>query len=267
MGVLNVTPDSFSDGGRHTAPERAVEAALAMVEAGADIIDVGGESTRPGASPVPEQDERGRVVPVIAALQRQTSVPISVDTTKVTVAQAAFDEGASILNDVDGLRGDPRLAVVVTRYRAALVLMHMRGKPVDMYGHATYTHLLEEVASELSWSVARAAEAGVRRDALILDPGIGFAKRAGQSWAVLAHLDHPALLALDLPLLVGVSRKSFLQVAIGDVPPAARDPGSLAAGVAAILAGAHILRVHDVAGSVQAARVADIISAAEADAC
>ena len=266
MGILNVTPDSFSDGGRHDDLPRAVDAALAMVAAGADLIDVGGESTRPGAPPVDAATERRRVEPVIAALARQLVVPISVDTTKAEVARAAVAAGASILNDISGLRHDPALAAVAAETGAALVLMHMRGTTADMYRHAAYADVMAEVAAELSWSVDRALEAGVDRAALVIDPGLGFAKQAAQSWEVLRHLDHPDLLALDLPLLVGASRKSFLQAAIGECPASARDAASLAAATVAVLSGCHIVRGHDVPGSVQAVRVADMISAAEAGA-
>ena len=262
MGILNVTPDSFSDGGRYLDPQQAVDAAQAMVAAGADIIDVGGESTRPGAAAVSAQEERARVEPVVAALARRVAVPISVDTTKASVADAAVGAGATILNDISGLRSDPRLAAVAARAGAALVLMHMRGEPSDMYRHAAYVDVMADVTEELAWSVSRASEAGVARTSVVLDPGLGFAKRATHSWEVLARLDHPSLRDLDLPLLVGASRKSFLQAAIGDHPAVDRDAASLAAAVVAALSGAHIVRVHDVPGSVQAVRVADMISAA-----
>lgn len=261
MGILNVTPDSFSDGGRHADLSRALEAAHAMVDAGADIIDIGGESTRPGAPPVSADEERTRVVPVIDALARVVPVPLSVDTTKAEVARAALDAGACLVNDVSGLHRDAALAGVVARAGAGLVLMHMRGVPQDMYRLASYADPVTEVAEELAWSVSTALAAGVPRAALVVDPGLGFAKQAHHSWEVLARLDHPALLALDLPLLVGGSRKSFLQAAIGERPAADRDPASLAVATAAVLAGAHILRVHDVPGSVQAVRVADMICA------
>jgi dihydropteroate synthase len=263
MGILNVTPDSFSDGGRHDDLPRAVDAALAMVAAGADLIDVGGESTRPGAPLVDAATERRRVEPVVAALARQLPVPISVDTTKAVVARAALDAGAVILNDVSGLRHDAALAVIAAEAGAALVLMHMRGTTADMYRHASYERVVPEVAAELSWSVGQALAAGVRRDALVIDPGLGFAKQAPHSWEVLRHLDHPDLIALDLPLLVGASRKSFLQGAIGEWPAGGRDAASLAAATVAALSGCHIVRAHDVPGSVQAVRVADMISAAE----
>jgi len=262
MGILNVTPDSFSDGGRHDDLGRAVEAAHAMVAAGADLIDVGGESTRPGAAPISADEECARVVPVIAALAHELPVPLSIDTTKAAVAQAALDAGAALVNDISGLRRDAgALPAVVAGAGAGLVLMHMRGVPQDMYAHARYDDPVLEVAEELAWSVSTALAHGVPRDALVIDPGIGFAKQAAHSWQVLARLDHPALRAFDLPLLVGASRKSFLQTAIGERPASERDAASLAAATVAALSGAHIVRVHDVAASVQAVRVADMIGA------
>ncbi|WP_396625691.1 dihydropteroate synthase [Luteitalea sp.] len=261
MGILNVTPDSFSDGGRFDDVPRAVDAALAMVAAGADIIDVGGESTRPGAPAVDEATERARVEPVVKALAAQVSVPVSVDTTKAGVARAAVEAGASMLNDISGLRRDTALARVAAETGAALVLMHMRGVPADMYRYAQYDDVVADVAAELAWSVAQAVEAGVPRESLVIDPGLGFAKQAAQSWAVLGGLTRPCLRDLDLPILLGASRKSFLQEAIGEHAPGERDAASLAAATVAALSGAHIVRVHDVGGSVQAVRVADMISA------
>ena len=262
MAILNVTPDSFPDGGQHADVRAAVDAALAMVAAGADLLDVGGESTRPGAVLVDDVTERARVVPVVEALAAQVAGPISVDTTKASVARAAVDAGAAIVNDVSGLRRDPGIAAVAASSGAALVLMHMRGTTTDMYRHASYVDVAKEVAAELAWSVDAAERAGVPRASLIVDPGLGFAKQAAHSWDLLARLDHPDLRALDLPLLVGASRKSFLQTAIGECPASGRDAGSAAAATVAVLSGAYMVRVHDVAGSVQAVRVADMISAA-----
>ncbi len=261
MGVLNITPDSFSDGGCYLDPSHAADAALAMIAAGADLIDIGGESTRPGAVSLDAAEEHQRVVPVVRALSRQSNVPISVDTTKAAVARAAVDAGAALINDISGLRYEPALAAVAAQSGAGLVLMHMRGRPSDMYAHAAYASVLHEVADELAWSVHRALEAGVTPDAIVLDPGIGFAKRAEHSWQLVARLDAPPLRALDRPLLVGPSRKSFLQTAVGDVPAGLRDPATAAALTALVFGGAHIVRVHDVPGMVQAARVADMIVA------
>ncbi len=257
MGILNVTPDSFADGGRYLDAGRAVEAGLAMAATGADVLDVGGESTRPGAAPVEADEERRRVIPIVQALAAQLRIPISVDTYKADVAAAAVDAGAVMVNDVSGLQADPRMGPAVARCRAALVVMHSRGASADMYARAAYDDVCAEVAGELGDAVRRAEESGVVREAIVIDPGIGFAKRAVDSLALLSGLDHPALVALDRPFLVGPSRKSFLTKALGDVPPPRREWGTAAAVTAAILAGAHIVRVHGVAEMAQVARVAD----------
>jgi dihydropteroate synthase len=233
-----------------------------MAEAGVDIIDIGGESTRPGAEPVTAEDEIDRVVPVIEAFVRQSYVPVSIDTYKAATAAAALDAGALIVNDVSGLQYDQALGPLVAERGAGLVLMHMRGRPADMYRDAVYRDVAREVAAELAEAVGRARDAGVAREALILDPGLGFAKRADHSLAVLAALDHKALRALDRPLLVGPSRKSFLQAAVGsEVVPADRDWATAGAVTAAILLGAHIVRVHRIPEMVQVARLADMIRA------
>jgi len=263
MGVLNVTPDSFSDAGAFDDPGRAVDAALAMAEAGADLIDVGGESTRPGAEPVEVDEEIQRVVPVIEAFARQSYLPVSVDTYKAVTAEAALDAGATIVNDVSGLRADPDLAGLVAARRAALVLMHHRGRSADMYRHAHYESVVAEVARELGEGLEIARRAGVPGDAVILDPGLGFAKRAEHSLDMLAALDAAPLRALGRPWLVGPSRKSFLDAALGaSVAPPDRDWATAAAVTAAILLGAHVVRVHRVPEMVQVARVADMIKAA-----
>ncbi len=258
MGVLNVTPDSFSDGGQLVDPKAAVDAGVRMVEEGADILDVGGESTRPGAETVSAAEERGRVLPVVEALLARVPVPVSVDTYKASVAEAALGAGAAIVNDVSGLRYEPALGEVVARRGAALVLMHTRGRSRDMYQQASYHDVVAEVLDELRESVAFATGAGVARDAIIVDPGLGFAKEAAHSYEVLARMDEFA--GIGRPLLAGPSRKSFLARAAGRALPAAeRDWATAAAVTAAILAGAHIVRVHAVAPMVQAARVADEI--------
>ena len=262
MGILNVTPDSFADGGRYRDAAHAVDVGLALIEAGADLLDIGGESTRPGASPVPAADEQARVLPVIAALVRQTAVPLSIDTYKAGVAAAALDAGAVIVNDVSGLAGDPEMAALVARRRAAFVLMHNRGRSDAMYARADYGDVVQEVGAELAAGVALAEAAGVARDRIVLDPGIGFAKRAGDSLRLLARLDDAVFAALDRPLLLGPSRKSFLRVGLGERPPGEREWGTAAAVTACILAGAHILRVHGVDAMTQVARVADTILAA-----
>jgi dihydropteroate synthase len=259
MGVLNVTPDSFADGGRYGEPERAIEAALAMVEAGADIVDVGGESTRPGAAAVDAEEELRRVLPVVRGLSRQLHVPISIDTYKAGVADAALGEGAALVNDVSGLLYDPELAGVVARHQAGLVLMHTRGRSSEMYALANYDDVLVDVARELERRIEAAVAAGVSREAIVVDPGVGFAKKPDQSFAVLSAAGHPAFLALDRPVLVGPSRKSFLKAVLGDGAPGERVWGTAAAVTAAVLAGAHIVRVHDVKEMVQVVRVADKI--------
>ena len=258
MGILNVTPDSFAERERRADPAAAVDAALAMEADGADIIDVGGESTRPGADTVSEADELARVVPVIAALARRLRAPISIDTTKAAVARAAVDAGASIVNDVSGFRRDPALARVVADTGAAVILMHMRGTPATMGSHADYQDVVEDAARELRESMTLGRAAGVGDDRVVLDPGIGFAKRPAHSYGVLARLPELAS-ALGRPLLVGPSRKSFMSGALDGRPAVERDWGTAAAVTAAVLAGAHIVRVHAVAEMAQVVRVAEEI--------
>lgn len=260
MGVLNVTPDSFSDGGLVGDPELALARALEMEAAGADLLDVGAESTRPGAEPVDAAQEWERLGPVLRRLHGRVRVPISVDTYKADTARRALDAGAAIVNDISGLRFDPGLAAVVAPAGAAIVLMHTRGRPREMYDAAHYDDVVRETMGELEWSVERAVEAGIGVERLILDPGVGFAKQASHSLAVVAGLDR--LAALGRPLLVGVSRKSFLAAATGAIEPQARDWATAAAVSAAVLGGAHIVRVHNVANLVHVVRVADAIRAA-----
>ena len=255
MGIVNLTPDSFADGGAYPEPDRAADAALALEQEGADIIDLGGESTRPGAAELPAAAEAARVIPVLRRLAPRLQAPISVDTYKAEVARQALDNGAALINDVSGLRYDSELAQVVAAAGVPVVLMHMRGRSRDMYRHAEYRDVAGEVATELDAALGRAAAAGIRREQVILDPGLGFAKRADQTFAVLARL--AALTALDRPLLVGPSRKSFLQAAVGECPPAEREWGTAAAVAAAALLGAHIVRVHGVRAMAQVVRVAD----------
>jgi dihydropteroate synthase len=257
MGVLNITPDSFADGGLHLDPGAAEAAAVEMEAQGADLIDVGGESTRPGSEPVSAEEELARIEPVLQRLSRASHIPISIDTTKARVAERALDLGATVINDVSGLRYDASLAEVAARHGAALVLMHTRGRSRDMYKEATYASVATEVRDELSASMDRALAAGVRRDAILLDPGLGFAKRAEHSYAALAQL--PVLAALGRPLVVGPSRKSFLTAAIGARDVHDRDIATAASVAAAVLLGAHIVRVHAVAQMIDAARVADAI--------
>jgi dihydropteroate synthase len=253
MGVVNVTPDSFSDGGWYATTEAAVAHGIALRAAGADHVDVGGESTRPGAGRVDAQTELRRVLPVVAELTA-AGVPVSVDTTRARVAAAAVDAGAVIVNDVSGGRADPRMAAVVADSGASWVLTHARGASRDMYATAEYGDVVRDVAAELRARVDDAVAAGVDPGRLILDPGIGFAKRAEHSWTLLAHLD--ALVALGFPVLVGASRKSFLADVLPETRTAAdRDAATVATTVLAALAGAWGVRVHDAAGSADAVRV------------
>jgi dihydropteroate synthase len=253
MGVINLTPDSFAGSVRDA--DHAVAVAVAMAADGADLIDIGGESTRPGAAAVTESEELARVIPVIERLSQRLSVPLSVDTYKAGVAAAAIDAGACIVNDISGLGYDLHLGAVIARTGAGLVLMHTRGRSRDMYRAARYDDVAGEVTSELGGSLARAVAAGVDPGRVILDPGIGFAKRAEHSWSILAALPRMAL--LGRPILVGVSRKSFLTEALGPVPPEERDWATAAAVTYAVLQGAHIVRVHAVKAMVHAVRVAD----------
>jgi dihydropteroate synthase len=256
MGILNVTPDSFAERSRLVDAGAAAAAAEELEAQGADLVDIGGESTRPGAQPVSTADELARVLPVVRALRGRIRAPISIDTYKSEVARAALAEGAAIVNDISGLRFDPPLARVVADAGAALVLMHSRGRPETMIDEAIYGEVVSEVVAELRDSVHRAVGAGVPLERVVVDPGIGFAKRPPHSYGVLARLPEFAA-ALDRPVLVGVSRKSFLGEATGGRPATERDWGTAAAVTAAVLAGAHIVRVHAVAEMVQVVRVAD----------
>jgi dihydropteroate synthase len=256
MAILNVTPDSFYDGGRHSDVGTAVGDAMAMVEAGADIIDIGGESTRPGATPVSLSEEAGRVLPVIRSLRRLTNLPISIDTYKAAVAEAALAEGADIVNDVSALTFDSGMADLVASEKVPVILMHMQGTPATMQLDPRYGDVVAEVRDFLATRVAFAAERGIEREKIIIDPGIGFGKTLDHNLALLRDL--PALAQLGQPLLVGVSRKGFVGKLL-DANAEERLEGSIAAAVAAVLAGAHIVRVHDVKATRSAIRVADAI--------
>ena len=258
MGILNVTPDSFADAGRGLDPAVAVAHGEQMLADGADLIDIGGESTRPGAPPVDEAEEWRRIEPVIRTLRVRTRAPISVDTYKASVAERAIGLGADLVNDVSALTYDPPLADVVARAGVAVVLMHNRGRSADMYERAEYSDVATEVASELATRDRAARDAGIDADRIILDPGVGFAKRASHSFAVLAALPH--LATLGRPILSGPSRKSFLTNAVGDRLPDERVWATAAAVTASVLLGDHILRVHDVKQMVDVVRVADAIA-------
>jgi len=258
VGILNVTPDSFAETEDHQSVAAAVDAGLRMADAGADVLDVGGESTRPGAAAVSAEVELARVLPVVRELARRLTIPIAIDTCKAEVARQALDAGAAIVNDVSGLRRDQALAGVVARAGASLVLMHSRGRSETMYDEARYADLMGEVILELRASVAAAVAAGVAMERLVIDPGIGFAKRPDHSYGVLAQLPRLAD-AFDRPLLVGPSRKSFMREALDGRPAVERDWGTAAAVAAAVLGGAHLIRVHAVGEMVQVVRVAEAI--------
>ncbi len=261
MGVLNVTPDSFSDGGLYLDPCSAVERALEIEGAGADILDIGGESTRPGAASVTAEEELKRVLPVLEGLRGRLKIPISIDTQKAAVAAAAVAAGAEILNDTSALRADRALAEVARRRRLPVILMHMRGVPRTMQKGPFARDVLRDVAAGLRAAIACACRAGLAKRQIILDPGIGFGKSFRQNYELLARL--PKLAALGCPLLLGPSRKTFIGATLAGAgapaPPQQRVWGTAAAVAAAILGGAHIVRVHDVAEMVQVARVADAI--------
>jgi dihydropteroate synthase len=260
MGVVNVTPDSFSDGGAFAEAPAAIARARALVADGADIVDIGGESTRPGAEPVPARDEAARVVPVVRAL-RELAAVVSVDTYKAEVAAAALDAGAEIVNDVSGGTLDPEILRVAARHGACVVLGHLRGSPADMNAQARYGDVVHDVAAELEARIDEAVAAGVSLSRLWIDPGLGFAKRADHSLELLARLGE--LGALGRPIVVGASRKSFVGKLtgreVGD-----REIGTAAANTAAVLAGANVVRVHDVAAQRDAVRIADAIRARRA---
>lgn len=257
MGVLNVTPDSFSDGGRFHSTDAACAQGLAQFEAGADIVDVGGESTRPGgARRVSAAEERRRVLPVLERLRAEGAGLLSIDTSRAEVARAALDAGADLVNDVSGFGFDPEMARSVAAAGVPAVLMHLRGDFATMHAAPSYADVMAEVLAELQSALARAEQQGVARAQLLVDPGLGFAKSAEHSLEVLRRL--PELYALDRPVLVGPSRKSFIGRVL-DAAPGERLMGTAAAVAAAVLAGAHVLRVHDVREMVQVARLADAI--------
>ena len=255
MGVVNITPDSFSDGGRYAAPEAALAHARQLLNEGADLLDLGGESTRPGSHPVPAEEQWRRIGPVVETLAGEGRALISVDTSSAPVAERALLAGAHVINDVSAL-GDPAMAAVVATAGAGLVLMHMRGAPADMQRDPRYADAPAEVAAFLGDRLAAAASAGIARDRVALDPGIGFGKTARHSLELLARLE--TLVALDRPALVGVSRKSFIGQIL-DLPVDQRLEGSLAAAAVAVFLGARIVRAHDVATTVRAVRVAEAL--------
>jgi dihydropteroate synthase len=264
MGVVNVTPDSFSDGGKFLDCDTAVAQGVKLAAEGADIIDIGGESTRPFSDPVPIEEEVRRVVPVIEKLSERISMPISIDTTKAAVARRAIEAGASIINDVAALRFDPELAAVAVEFSTPVILMHMLGDPKSMQQSPRYDNLIQEIRDFLADAAKRAVNLGISPDKIILDPGIGFGKTVGHNLLLINHLQ--AFTSLDSPILIGASRKSFIRRILKnsqdkDIQPDLPlvESGSQAAAAAAILNGAHILRVHDVAGTLATAKVVDAI--------
>jgi dihydropteroate synthase len=260
MGVLNVTPDSFSDGGQFQTVAAAVDRSIQMVRSSVDIIDIGGESTKPGAMAVDERTELERVIPVIRAIRQHPdtqNIPISIDTTKASVAKAAIEAGADIVNDVSGGRFDDRMFETVARLGVPYAMMHMRGTPATMQQMTDYADIIGEILAYFETQIDRAVKCGIDRSKIIIDPGIGFAKTYHQSIELVRHLDK--FRVLDLPLLVGVSRKSFIGKILDQPDPERRLWGTAAACCAAIAGGADILRVHDVAEMVDVSRVADVM--------
>ncbi len=257
MGVLNITPDSFSDGGMHFDKSRAVDHALRMINDGADILDIGGESTRPGSDPVSLDEELRRTIPVIEALSKSISIPISIDTYKSDVAVRALEAGASIVNDISGMRFDPEMPTVVSRFKVPVVIMHMKGTPKNMQINPTYKALIPEIMDYFRTGIRLAAKFGIPDNMIILDPGIGFGKTFEHNLEIINNLDQFSL--LENPILIGPSRKAFLGKLLGDLPAMERLEGTAASVAISIIKGAHIVRVHDVKEMARVAKVADAI--------
>ncbi len=259
MGVLNVTPDSFSDGGEFFSLDSAVAHAQQMIAEGADLIDIGGESTRPGSAFVTEEEELQRVIPVIERLAAKSLVPISIDTTKSSVARAAIAAGAEIVNDISGLRFDPSIADEAAKAKAGLVLMHSRGTPKTMQQLPPVDDIMNEVIGELRNSVLVAEERGIARDRIAIDPGIGFGKTLEQNVELIAKLDQLVIAFAEFPIMIGTSRKSFIGKLLDNAAADQRLHGTIASVVASVMKGAHIVRVHDVKTAVEAVRIADAV--------
>jgi len=256
MGVLNITPDSFSDGGLYATPEAAVARGLKLIADGADILDLGGESTRPGSDPVSADEEMHRVLPVIAELRKQSDILMSIDTTKAEVARSALDAGADIINDISAGRFDQAMLDLAAEREVPIILMHMQGNPKTMQKNPYYADLLPEILTFFEQRIAAAVSRGIPRDRIIIDPGIGFGKRQEDNLSLLKNLQ--VLDTLGLPILIGISRKSFIGRILGD-PPDQRLEGTIASALISVLHGAHILRVHDVAPVKKALTVAEAI--------
>jgi len=257
MGILNVTPDSFSDGGRYFNETSAINKALEMIEDGADIIDIGGESTRPGSEPVPVEEELRRILPVIKAIAGKIKIPVSIDTYKSEIAKRALDAGASMVNDISGLRFDPEMAKVVSDYKVPVVIMHIKGTPKIMQHKPVYDALIPEILEYLRESITIAGEAWISDNIIMIDPGLGFGKTFEHNLEILHNLHKFTL--LGKPILIGPSRKAFIGKILGDVPPEERLEGTAAAVAISIMNGANIIRVHDVKEMAKVARVADAI--------
>lgn len=258
MGILNVTPDSFYDQGKLADPQRAIDEGIKMEADGADIIDVGGESTRPGAAQVSEAEELERVIPVIEGLAADVRIPLSVDTYKAQVAEAAIQAGATIVNDISGMQFDAGMPEVINHYKVPVVLMHIKGKPHDMQINPTYDNLLDEIYMYFEYRIDAAIQAGIERELIIIDPGIGFGKRLWDNYELLQRL--PEFRGLGCPILIGPSRKSFIGKAL-DLPVEERLEGTAAAVTAAVLGGSHIIRVHDIKEMLRVVQIADLIAA------
>jgi len=256
IGILNVTPDSFSDGGKYSDEDEALKAAMTMEQEGADIIDIGGESTRPGAESVDLRTESDRVIPVIKAIRKHSDIPISVDTYKSVVAEEALQNGANIVNDISGLTYDPEMIPVIKKYNATVVIMHIKGTPRNMQNNPVYTNLIDEIMQYLFSSVQRAIDAGISRNQIVVDPGFGFGKTFKDNYTLLRYLGE--FQSLGQPILVGLSRKSFIGKRL-NLPVDQRLEGSLASMTSAIMNGAGFVRVHDVKESVRAVKVVDSI--------
>ncbi len=257
MGILNVTPDSFYDGGRYAQTEAAVRRALQMVEEGADVLDIGGESTRPGSLPVPEEEELRRVLPVIEAVRARVDVPISIDTTKSRVAERALQAGACMVNDISGLGFDPRMAEVIARHGALCCIMHIQGTPQTMQQNPQYEDVVRDISCYFEERLALAERAGIPRENIWLDPGIGFGKTVEHNLEILRRLRE--FTAFGLPILIGTSRKSFIGKILGDLPPEERLEGTAATVAIAIMNGANAVRVHDVREMARVARMTDAV--------
>jgi len=256
MGVINTTPDSFSDGGLYTQPEEAVQKALDLIEQGADIIDIGGESSRPGSDPVPSDEEKKRVLPIIRGLRKETDTLISIDTTKADVAEAALEEGADIINDISAFRFDPQMTDLAAKKGIPVILMHMKGTPKNMQIDPFYDNIFTEIQDFFRERISTLTAQGIREHNIILDPGIGFGKRLEDNLALINNLGF--LSPLSRPVLIGVSRKSFIGTIL-DLPVEERLEGTIAASLLSMVNGAHILRVHDVGAVKRAVLVAERI--------